>query len=120
SGRCDQTTALPYGRGPWIWENALISPLTMADDRKHFLEGKSIVVAGGGIAGSAFAVAIRRLWDPSLRPPTIVILERDSEDVSQQREGYSLSLAGHDNTGGLAALKKLGLLDDVVGRAVSG
>lgn len=92
----------------------------MAGDRKHFLEGKSIVVAGGGIAGSAFAVAIRRLWDPSLHPPTIVILERDSEDVSRQREGYSLSLAGHDNTGGLAALKKLGLLDDIVGRAVSG
>lgn len=87
---------------------------------KHFLEGKTIVVAGGGIAGSAFVVGLRKLWDPALRPPTVIILERDSEDVSRQREGYSLSLSGRDKTGGLAALKQLGLLDNVIEKAVSG
>lgn len=92
----------------------------MSTDGKHFLEGKTIAVAGGGIAGSAFVVALRKLWDPALRPPTVLVLERDSDDVSRQREGYSLSLVGQDNTGGLAALKKLGLIDSVLGKAISG
>ena len=87
---------------------------------EHFLAGKSIIIAGGGIAGSAFTVALHSLWGSSLPPPTITILERDSEDVVNQREGYSLSLAGFDDTGGLAALKKLGLLEAALEKAVAG
>lgn len=86
----------------------------------HFLEGRTIVVAGGGIAGAAFAAAIRKQWNPALKPPRIIIFDRDSQDDAAQREGYSLSLVGTDHTGGLAALKKLDLLDQTLARAVSG
>lgn len=90
------------------------------DYARHFLEGKTIVVAGGGIAGAAFAAGLRKQWDPALKPPRIIIFDRDSQDVAAQREGYSLSLAGTDSTGGLAALKKLDLLDQTLASAVSG
>ncbi|KAF7556479.1 hypothetical protein G7046_g6301 [Stylonectria norvegica] len=86
----------------------------------HFLVGKTIIVAGGGIAGSAFAVGLRRSWDPTCKPPTIHVYDRDSHEVAAQREAYSLSLAGYDATGGLLALKKLGLLDEILSKAVSG
>ncbi|KAL2158715.1 hypothetical protein VTH06DRAFT_4197 [Thermothelomyces fergusii] len=36
------------------------------------------------------------------------------------REGYSLSLAGHDETGGLVALRDLGLLDEILGHVILG
>lgn len=88
--------------------------------RHHFLEGKSIVVAGGGIAGSAFVASLRKLWDPSLKPPTITIYDRDAQDVALQREGYSVSVAGYDTTGGLVALDKMGVMDQIVDCAVSG
>ncbi|KAF4944727.1 hypothetical protein FSARC_14601, partial [Fusarium sarcochroum] len=86
----------------------------------HFLEGKTIIVAGGGIAGSAFAVGLRKVWSPELKPPTIIIYDRDSPNVSAQREGYTVSLAGYDTSGGLVALKRLGLLDQILEKAVSG
>ena len=88
--------------------------------RRHFLEGKTIIVAGAGIAGSAFVIALRKLWDPRLKEPTIILYDRDSPDVTAQREGYTLSLAGYDNSGGLVALKKLGLLENALEKAVSG
>ncbi|KAJ4004661.1 hypothetical protein NW766_011392 [Fusarium irregulare] len=88
--------------------------------RPHFLEGNTIVVAGAGIAGSAFVIALRKLWDPRLKEPTIILYDRDSPDVTAQREGYTLSLAGYDNSGGLVALKKLGLLENALEKAVSG
>ncbi|KAJ3525217.1 hypothetical protein NM208_g11733 [Fusarium decemcellulare] len=90
------------------------------DGKHHFLEGKTIIVAGGGIAGSAFVVGLRRLWKPEWKPPTIVIYERDSPEVTAQREGYSLSLTGYSAAGGLLALRRLGLLDRIVDRAVAG
>lgn len=95
----------------------------MAEKPRHFLQGKTIIIAGGGIAGSTFAASLLRLWDAvhdSLPPPTITIIERDSDDTAKQREGYSLSLAGYDETGGLLALKKLGLLEETLDAAVSG
>ncbi|KAJ4129359.1 hypothetical protein NW768_007897 [Fusarium equiseti] len=88
--------------------------------RRHFLESKKIIVAGAGVAGSAFVIALRKLWDPRLKEPTIILYDRDSPDVSAQREGYTLSLAGYDRSGGLVALKKLGLLEDALAKAVSG
>ncbi|CAM1508587.1 Fc.00g054350.m01.CDS01 [Cosmosporella sp. VM-42] len=86
----------------------------------HFLEGKTIIVAGGGVAGSAFAIGLRRLWDPASKPPTVHIYDRDPEDVAARREGYSLSLAGYDDSGGLLALRNLGLFDEILAKAVSG
>lgn len=96
---------------------------TMNDNvgiRRHFLEGKTIIVAGGGVAGSAFVVGLRKLWDPNWKQPTIHIYDRDSQELSAQRETYTLSLAGYDTTGGLWALRKLGILDETLDKAVSG
>lgn len=86
----------------------------------HFLEGKTIIVAGAGVAGSAFVLGLRQCWNPAWKPPTIHIYEGDSPDGTARREGYSLSLAGHDASGGLVALKKLGLLEETLDKAVSG
>jgi 2-polyprenyl-6-methoxyphenol hydroxylase-like FAD-dependent oxidoreductase len=79
--------------------------------RQHFLAGKKIIIAGGGMCGLAFAIALRKQWNTELEPPQIMIYERDTQEVSAGREGYSLSLAGFDNTGGLFAMMQLGLLD---------
>lgn len=93
----------------------------MDEKKRHFLQGKSIIIAGGGIAGLSFTASLLQLWDPNVTPPpSITIIERDSDDAAKQREGYSLSLAGYDDTGGLVALKKMALLEDTLASAVSG
>ncbi|KAI6766164.1 hypothetical protein HG530_007234 [Fusarium avenaceum] len=89
-------------------------------NHQHFLQRKTIIVAGGGIAGSAFVIGLRKLWSPRLEEPRIIIYDRDSPDVSAQREGYTVSLAGYDTSGGLIALNKLGLLQQTLDKAVSG
>ncbi|EHK40104.1 hypothetical protein TRIATDRAFT_80460 [Trichoderma atroviride IMI 206040] len=97
----------------------------MADEEtkghsSHFLENKTIVIAGAGLAGSAFVVGLQKLWNPKLNPPTIIIFERDAPEIADQRETYTLSLTGFDNSGGLVALKNLGLLDHALKHAISG
>ncbi|KAM0232669.1 hypothetical protein ACHAP5_010676 [Fusarium lateritium] len=89
-------------------------------NHQHFLQRKTIIVAGGGVAGSAFVIGLRKLWNTKLEQPRIVIYDRDSPDVSAQREGYTVSLAGYDTSGGLFALNKLGLLQQTLDKAVSG
>ncbi|KAF5022547.1 hypothetical protein F66182_5380 [Fusarium sp. NRRL 66182] len=89
-------------------------------EQHHFLQGKTIIVAGGGIAGSAFVVGLRKFWNPSLEPPTVIIYERDSPDVTAQREGYTVSVTGHETSGGLLALRRLGMLEQTLEKAVSG
>ncbi|KAL6876926.1 FAD/NAD(P)-binding domain-containing protein [Trichoderma novae-zelandiae] len=86
----------------------------------RFLNGKTIVIAGAGLAGSAFVVGLQKLWDSPLGQPNIIIYERDAQDVAAQRETYNLSLTGYDDSGGLVALRNLGLLDEALGQAVSG
>ncbi|RFU76983.1 salicylate hydroxylase [Trichoderma arundinaceum] len=86
----------------------------------HFLENKTIVIAGAGLAGSAFVVGLQSLWSSKLDRPNIIIYERDSQDIATQRETYTLSLTGFDNSGGLVALRDLGLLDEALEQAVSG
>ncbi|KAL6831426.1 hypothetical protein J3E69DRAFT_221505 [Trichoderma sp. SZMC 28015] len=86
----------------------------------QFLSGKKIIVAGAGISGLSFTLAIRQLWPAGLEPPHIVIYERDSDAVPPGREGYSLSLAGFDETGGLYAARDLGILDEVLNHATQG
>lgn len=92
----------------------------MAAKQAHFLEGKKIIVAGAGIAGLAFVVALQKQWDPSLQAPEIVVYDRDIRDLSIKREGYSLSLNGADKDGGLLAMRQLGLLDEALKCAVPG
>lgn len=87
---------------------------------KHFLENKTIVIAGAGLAGSAFVVGLQKLWNSKLDQPTIIIYERDAQKVAAQRETYNLSLTGFDDSGGLVALRNLGLLDEALERAISG
>ncbi|KAL2176124.1 uncharacterized protein P884DRAFT_261084 [Thermothelomyces heterothallicus CBS 202.75] len=86
----------------------------------HFLSGRHIVVAGAGMAGLSFAVALRKLWPTGVPPPRVTIFERDTKQDMLGREGYSLSLAGADDTGGLVALRDLGLLDEILGHAILG
>ncbi|KAL7807517.1 hypothetical protein V8C44DRAFT_337289 [Trichoderma aethiopicum] len=90
------------------------------DGPVHFLENKAIVVAGAGLAGSAFVVGLQKLWSPDLVRPNIHIYERDAQDVAARREAYNLSLTGYDDNGGLVALKNLELLEEALGHAASG
>lgn len=88
-----------------------------------FAAGKKIVVAGAGIAGLAFAAALRKQWaphPPSLTPPTIILYERDPKDFGAEREGYSISIRSDGNTAGLQALQKLGLLDTMLSQSITG
>lgn len=88
----------------------------------HFLEGKTIFVAGAGVAGSGFVAGLRKLWNSSWKPPTIVVFDRDPANDTLRRisENYSLSLSCHSESGGLIALQKLDLVDDAFAAAVSG
>ncbi|KAI0430091.1 putative monooxygenase [Xylaria sp. FL1042] len=92
--------------------------MSAQDSQRHFLSGKKIVVAGAGVAGLAFAIALQKLWPPSIEPPVVVIYDRDAQESSLGREGYSLSLNGIDRDSGLYALKQLGLLDEIIELAV--
>jgi len=92
-------------------------PIIMATDSLHFLSGKRIVVAGAGVAGLAFAIGLRKQWPSTSPPPTLAIYERDTQDNAIGREGYSLSLRS-DHPGGLQALQKLGILDEILAACV--
>ncbi|RFU29799.1 hypothetical protein B7463_g6544, partial [Scytalidium lignicola] len=86
-----------------------------------FLSGKKIIISGAGIAGPSFAIALRKLWPSSLSPaPSITIYERDSETIDPSREGYTISIRSDRNSGGMQALQKLGLLDEVLASSVTG
>jgi 2-polyprenyl-6-methoxyphenol hydroxylase-like FAD-dependent oxidoreductase len=79
----------------------------------HFLSGKRIIVAGGGIAGLTFVATLNQLWDPSLPRPNITIIERESREASIKQDPYVLSINGGSKDDGLVALQQLGLLDDI-------
>ena len=86
----------------------------------HFAAGKTIVVAGAGMAGLSFAIALRRKWPSSETPPTITIYERDAQRGAVEREGYSLSIRSDGASGGMQALQKLGILESVLRVSVTG
>ena len=86
----------------------------------HFAAGKTIVVAGAGMAGLSFAIALRRKWPSSETPPTIAIYERDAQRGSVEREGYSLSIRSDGASGGMQALQKLGVLESVLRVSITG
>jgi 2-polyprenyl-6-methoxyphenol hydroxylase-like FAD-dependent oxidoreductase len=92
----------------------------MARSKMHFLEGKKIIVAGGGIAGLSFVQAMHKLWDSDAEMPEIVIYERDSREGSASRYGASLSLHGVGKEDGMVTLQKLGLLDTIMASSVPG
>jgi 2-polyprenyl-6-methoxyphenol hydroxylase-like FAD-dependent oxidoreductase len=88
-----------------------------------FVAGKKIVVAGGGIAGLAFVVALRKQWQsqpPSFTPPAITLYERDPKDFGVEREGYSISIRSDSNCAGMQTLQRLGLLDRMLSLSITG
>ncbi|KAJ4317443.1 hypothetical protein N0V84_007351 [Fusarium piperis] len=85
----------------------------------HFLENKSIVVAGAGMAGLAFAISLKKRWNCS-QPLRLTIFDHDRRNGDPKRQGYSLSINGVDKDGGLVALQKVGLLDHVIEAATPG
>jgi len=89
----------------------------------HFLSGKKIIIAGAGISGLTFAIALRKQWlnlDPTTPQPSITIYERDLEEFVMGREGYSLSLRTDSPTEGLQTVQKLSLLDAMIEESVTG
>ncbi len=86
----------------------------------HFLSGKSIFVIGAGLSGSAFVASLRSIWGPNATFPEITVFDRDPKGAFERRGGYSLSLVGNDVSGGLVALRRMGLLDDVLRNAIAG
>ncbi|KAK4196321.1 hypothetical protein QBC40DRAFT_287473 [Triangularia verruculosa] len=84
----------------------------------HFLEGKKIIVVGGGIAGCTFVAALHKLWNPDLALPNIIVLERNPRDA--RHHNYSISLHGDSANGGLVALRQLGLLDETLRHSIFG
>ncbi|KAI0506652.1 putative monooxygenase [Xylaria bambusicola] len=88
------------------------------ESQAHFLSGKKIIVAGAGVSGLAFVIALQKLWPPSVEPPVVIVYDRDAEQPTAGRGGYSLSLNGLDRDSGLYALKQLGLLDEIIQLAV--
>ncbi|KAH8820865.1 hypothetical protein F5884DRAFT_745204 [Xylogone sp. PMI_703] len=87
---------------------------------KPFLSGKKIIISGAGIAGSSFAVALRKLWPSQFPAPSITIYERDSETIDPSREGYTISIRSDKRSGGMQVLQKLGLLDSILDSSVTG
>jgi 2-polyprenyl-6-methoxyphenol hydroxylase-like FAD-dependent oxidoreductase len=86
----------------------------------HFISEKRIIIAGAGIAGLAFARALDRYWASGSPRPRITIYERDTQEVSVEREGYSLSIRSDGASGGMQALQKLGLLDSMLEMSITG
>ena len=57
---------------------------------------------------------------PGLIPPTVTFYDRDSEELSREREGYSLSIRSDARSGGMQILKKLSLLNQVLESSAPG
>ena len=81
--------------------------------QNHHLSGKKIVIAGAGMAGLSFAIAMYKQWPFKAPPPTMICYERETKHDAISREGYSLSLRS-DPPGGIQALRRLGILDTMV------
>ncbi|CAK1359957.1 unnamed protein product [Cercospora beticola] len=90
----------------------------LPNDQKHPLSGKTIIVSGAGTAGLSFAKGILEFWPSNLPPPKVKLYERDPRDLPASRGNYSIGLRSDKLSGGLQALKKLNLLDQVLAACV--
>ncbi|KAK4556278.1 hypothetical protein LTR86_006422 [Recurvomyces mirabilis] len=80
---------------------------------RHQLAGKSIIVAGAGIAGLAAVRGILRNWPQGAQRPHITVYDRDPRNLPNERGNYSLGLKSDSRSGGLQALRRLGLIDQI-------
>ena len=86
----------------------------------HWLSGKHIVVAGGGIAGLSFVRSLDRTWPVDVEEPRISLYEKREQKVSPEREGYSMSIRSDPLSGGMQALQKLCLLNETLSASITG
>ncbi len=70
---------------------------------KHVIAGKRVAVAGAGIAGTAFALALEQACRlHRISPmPVIQLFERDASATARAGLGYSFSLRDDSGLGGL-------------------
>jgi len=92
----------------------------MDEKGTHFLSGKRIIVAGAGIAGLSFVRAMEQNWPTGMAPPRITVYERDARHLPGNRGNYSLGLRSDSHSGGLQALQKLGLIDEIYNARIPG
>jgi 2-polyprenyl-6-methoxyphenol hydroxylase-like FAD-dependent oxidoreductase len=92
----------------------------VSEDGGHWLSGKSIIVAGGGIAGLSFVRSLDRTWPVDVERPRVTLYEKREQKVSPEREGYSMSIRSDPLSGGMQALQKLCLLNETLGDSITG
>ena len=88
--------------------------------RQPIIANKSIVVAGAGIGGLAFAIALAKQWPSAFSKAKLTVYERHSYEESVGREGYTLSLRSDNRSGGVQVLDKLDLYEKVLDASVKG
>jgi 2-polyprenyl-6-methoxyphenol hydroxylase-like FAD-dependent oxidoreductase len=93
---------------------------TQSTTNSHPLAGKHIIVAGGGLAGLTFVRALSRYWPQDVQRPRISLYERDPRILPSERGNYSLGLRADKFSGGLQALKKVGLIDEMFALRTAG
>lgn len=92
-----------------------------SNSKMHFLAGKKVIIAGGGMAGLSFAISLRRLWrDEMGQFPYVSIYEREAKEPDSWREGYSMSIRSDRMSGGMQTLQKMGLLDEALDVSITG
>lgn len=87
------------------------------------LAGAHIIIAGAGIGGLSFPIALSRQYAihslPQVKLPKITIFERDDKHSRLGREGYSMSIrVDGDRGGGVQVLDDLGLYENAQNAAV--
>lgn len=82
----------------------------------HLVAGKNIAVAGAGLGGLAFALALLRFCkEHQVHPlPHIHVFERDSSPDVRAGFAFGYSLGVRSDSGGLQVLHGLGVLDELL------
>lgn len=80
------------------------------------ISGKKVVIVGAGIAGLSCALALqKKALENGIKPPTVILLERDASPESKDRQNYTISL--RSEVGGYQALEELEILEELKGSA---
>lgn len=75
--------------------------------------GKKIVIIGGGMAGLSFAAALELFsQERGVAVESVKIVDRDERPEDKDFQNYSLSI--RTDSGGVQALKTIGVLDDAL------